>query len=44
MILDIKVTFEQQLCSVSSEVAQKICLLRKSFKVLGGSVLLAEMF
>ena len=35
VIFDSKFTFEQHLCSVSSSVAQKIGLLRKSFKLLG---------
>ena len=35
MIFDNKFTFEQHLHSVSSSIAQKIGLLRKSYKVFG---------
>ena len=43
VIFDSKFTFEH-LCSVSSSVAQKIDLLRKTFKVLGHQSVLQKSF
>ena len=43
VIFDNRFTFEQHLCLVSS-VAQKICLLRKSFKVFGDQLILQKCF
>ena len=40
MIFDNDFTFEQHLCSVSSPAAQKIGLLRKSFKVYHDQLIL----
>ena len=44
ILFDHKFTFEQHICSVSSTVAQKIGLLRKSFKIFRRPLYFEEMF
>ena len=44
VMLDSKFTFERQICSISSSVAQKIGLLRKSFRIFGDHDVLLKCF
>lgn len=44
VILDSKFTFEKHIRSVSSSIAQKIGLLRKSFKIFGDQSILKKCF
>ena len=44
VLFDSKFTFEQHLRSVSSSVAQKVGLLRKSFKIFGDQMVLLKCF
>ena len=44
VMFDGKFTFERHICSISSSVAQKIGLLRKSFRVFGNHDVLLRCF
>ena len=44
VMFDSKFTFERHIRSISSSVAQKICLLRKSFRIFGDHDVLLRRF
>ena len=43
-MFDSKFTFERHICSISFSVAQKISLLRKSFRIFGDQDVLLKCF
>ena len=43
-MFDSKFNFERHICSISSSVAQKIDLLRKSFRIIGDHYILLRSF
>ena len=44
VMFDSKFTFERHICSISSSVAQKIGLFRKSFRIFGDHDVLLKCF